>query len=59
MVRFIFKKPLFIIEGAAVGGGGGEGGWRLNFYLFSFDLWEGEGRGLIFFLKIIFSLLNG
>jgi hypothetical protein len=39
--------------------GVGRGARRLIFFSFSFDLWKGEGRGVNFFLKIVFSLLSG
>jgi hypothetical protein len=51
VVRFYFLKLLFTIEGV--------GGVEVNFFSFSFDLWKGEGRGVNFFLKIVFSLLSG
>ncbi len=38
-----------------------DGGYKLMFFFFppSFDMWKEEGKGVTFFLKTIFSLLNG
>ncbi len=44
---------LFTVEGVR------GGARRLIFFSFSFDLWKGEGRGVNFFLKFVFSLLSG
>jgi hypothetical protein len=51
VVKFYFLKLFFVVEGAR--------GVEVNFLSLSFDLWKKEGRGISFFLKTFFSLLNG
>ncbi len=52
VVKIFFFKLIFNVEGVG-------GGWSLIFFLFHLTCGRGRGRGLIFFLKTFFSLLNG